>query len=204
LWWLRCDISTLCAGDFQLRRSGNIAPIPGWTTQIQRSPAIWVFQGVAYPNAVSVVLLADGTEDSFVDGVYRGKYLPGYISDNGIAAADDASGIAMVPFGPAGNIWASTYSWYEATWVMYQQYGPIKAGTFLEFDYAVVDYNTIVGATSFIVKSTNDMRWDLGDNQQVRLHERMRVLNFNAPRVHVDCYSFIAAAACPGCCARGV
>jgi hypothetical protein len=113
---------------------------------------------------VFIALLADGVAYDFVNGVYRSKSLPGELRKD--FSFNDDSDVSMKPLGSAGNIWASTYAYWPATWVLYQQYGPVKAGTFLEFDYAVADVNTIFwGATSFKIQNNMGIS---GINQQVQ------------------------------------
>lgn len=49
----------------------------------------------------------------------------------------DNPGPSVVPLGPSGNKWAVTAPNNKQSLVLYQRYGPIKANSFLEFDYAV-------------------------------------------------------------------
>jgi hypothetical protein len=80
---------------------------------------------------------------------------PNNVSPNGVSPP-------VVPLGPSGNKWAVTAPTSPQSFVLYQRYGPIKAGTFLEFDYAVANFayaGLVIGSTM----STGE------DNQQVIL-----------------------------------
>jgi hypothetical protein len=147
-----CHVSLAYAGAYDAPTS-DIDPTPGWTTEVQ------IFSG---RDASARVIGANiGPDFSIINGVWTSTVFPLYI--------DGTPNPPMVPLGAAGNVWAMTASVLQASWVHCQAYGPIKRGSFLEFDYAVYDEATAQGATSFSEVSIVSIESD-GDpvqNQQV-------------------------------------